>query len=95
MYLTLEWKGEVLYFLVRDIHLSGMLVVEGPEGEQYLCIPAGGKGQEWERYNLTLLQDDVLLRQKQAPFRLPEAQEYLNRWDGTELSMPVKIVTQR
>ena len=95
MYLTLEWKGELLYFHVRDIHQSGMVVVEGPEDEQYLCIPAGGKGKEWEKYNLTLVQEDVPLRQKQDPFRLPEAQEYLHRWDGTALHMPVKFVTQR
>jgi hypothetical protein len=94
MYLILEWKGELLYCPVRDIHQSGMVVVEGPEGEQYLCIPAGGKGKEWEKYNLRLVQEGLLLRQKPDPFRLPEAQEYVNRWDGTELHMPVKFVTQ-
>jgi hypothetical protein len=93
MYLTLEWEGELLYFPVRDIHQSGMVVVEGPEGEQYLCIPAGGKGKELEKYNLKLLEDDLLLRHKPDPFRLSEAQEYLNTWDGTELTMPVTFVT--
>ena len=43
MYLTLEWKGELLYCPVRDIHQSGMVVVEGPEeirsGETSSCLP--------------------------------------------------------
>jgi hypothetical protein len=76
------------------MHRSGMLVVEDPEHFQYLCIPEVSPGQaEFKRYGLKLLQDDLIFKGKRDPFRLPEAQEFLNSWDGTELMMPVTIVT--
>ena len=38
------------------------------------------------------LQDNPLLREPPDPFRSPEAQAYLNSWDGTERFMTITVL---
>jgi hypothetical protein len=93
MYVTLEWKGELVNLNVVNVHASGMMVVEAPEGGCFLCIPDVQPGQtDISQYTLKLLEDNPLLREPPDPFRSPEAQAYLNSWDGTERFMTITVL---